>query len=259
MRGLLAQVLERQHKSCDVMPGVHEAAFDADEQVIAHAELPERERGLSSFEGRNARGFIFWRTAGNSAPEEAEHCLEVPKVVAKEFGESRRYSSKAKFEYDIEQLLCRAASSRALDRAAVRERCASDFRRLLREEGFPASVVDQTVDNACRNGIISDKRYAESFIAGKLRAGWGRVRIERVLAEKDIDPALCLEGYPEEYFGGLSEEDRARALLAKRSLPTKDPIKKFASFLVGRGFNAGTAFRVARQEVDARAEAQTMD
>lgn len=259
MRDLLAQVLERQHKSFDMMLEVHEAAFDAGEQVIARAELPEREGGLSSFGGHKAHGFIFWRIVEDGAPEEAEHCLEVPKVVAKEFGESRRYSSKAKFEYDIEQLLCQAASSRVFDRAAARERCASDLRKLLREEGFPASVVDQAVDNACRNGIISDKRYAESFIAGKLRAGWGRARIERALAEKDIDPALCLEGYPEEYFGGLSEDDRARALLAKRSLPTKDPVKKFASFLVGRGFNAGMAFRVARQEIDARAEVQTLD
>ena len=172
--------------------------------------------------------------------------------MAQAFGNEQDFPSLAALEAQVERLTSETAFARVVSQSSARERSAADVRKRLRGEGFSAAAANEAVARACELGIVSDARYAEAFVAAKLRAGWGRARIERALGENGVDPFACLEGYPDTFFAVDSETDRARELLSKRSLPAKNPVEKFARFLVGRGFDGATAFRVAREEVASR-------
>jgi len=70
----------------------------------------------------------------------------------------------------------------------ARERSRQEVAQKLLGEGYPRDVVDLVVEEAVATRILSDTRFAEAFVSSKLRAGWGRVRIERELStfEKQV-------------------------------------------------------------------------
>ena len=56
----------------------------------------------------------------------------------------------------------------------VRERSRKETRERLARSGFSEEEIQDGIDTALRVGLISDERYARSFIRGKVHAGWGR-------------------------------------------------------------------------------------
>lgn len=251
MRDLLAQLEERQgarHRG--------PAAVDSPQGngYIAWSDVPEQKSARSSFGARGPECHIVWASSEHydGSGDVFDDCIAVPRAVAKAFGGGRGFRSLDELNETIASLCADAAFDRVLSLCSARERSVADVRKRLQEEGYPPEAVGRALQRSVACGVVDDSRFAESYLASKLRCGWGRSRIERGLTENDIDPHLCLPDYPGAYFDADDEAERARELLAKRPLPVKNPVEKFARFLANRGFDLSTALRIAREEVDAR-------
>ncbi len=252
MRGLLAQLECRQkdRNRAAESPDAYDCVG-----YTAWADIPEKNPGQSSFEVGKGKGCrIVWVLSDRyeETADAFDDFIPVPHAVAKAFGKKRAFRSVDELHATIDALSTDAAFDRIASFCSARERSASDIKKRLLGEGFSSDVVSSALERAISCSVVSDGRFAESYVATKLRSGWGRARIERGLAESGVDPYLCLEDYPEAYFDTDNEAERARSLLAKRALPAKNPVEKFTRFLAGRGFELSTALRVAREEVDAR-------
>ncbi|AYF90452.1 recombination regulator RecX [Pseudomonas sp. JS3066] len=83
----------------------------------------------------------------------------------------------------------------AMDLLAQREHGRFELTRKLRQRGAPPELIDSALDRLTEEGLLSESRYLESFIASRARGGYGPQRIREELAQRglprsDIDLAL---------------------------------------------------------------------
>lgn len=134
-----------------------------------------------------------------------------------------------------------------------RDLTCDEARERLRREGYGPRSVDSAVERAVANRFIDDLRYADTFASQRKAMGWGRVRIERELARRGVRVA-DVEGWSEEHFDREDEAERARAVLARRRIPERNPFEKLVRFLVGRGFDYAVAKAAAAERIDGDGE-----
>lgn len=145
-------------------------------------------------------------------------------------------------------------SDRSLDAAlrkgqrllSVRERSSLELRERLTRNGFPEDVTDEAIERLSRSGLLSDSRFASSYIRGKLNLGWGEQRIAKELRGFGIDLyAQC--GYPNDYIDDCSEVDRAREVIEKTTIHSAHPRQAVYRRLLSKGYSTDIAYRVARE------------
>lgn len=95
-----------------------------------------------------------------------------------------------------------------MDLLARREHGRVELMRKLRKRGAPEALVEAALQRLAEEGLLSEARYLESFVAYKARAGYGPQRIreelgQRGLARGDIDQALRDSGI--DWFEQLRE------------------------------------------------------
>lgn len=194
---------------------------------------------------------LHWHTAPDiNGSAGLSGSIDVPSSVAKLFGKRERlFDSYDSFRSSLDQLQRTAAHARIQSLMQARERCSSTVRDRLISEGFSPEQSQESVYWAQRLGLIDDARFADSFINTKIRAGWGRARIERELASYDIDPYTLVPDYPDAFFDAEVEYARASRALVSKAVPARNPVEKLARFLVNRGFSYHVAFSAARERV----------
>ena len=79
---------------------------------------------------------------------------------------------------------------KALDLLARREHSCRELRDKLVRKGFPAPLAGHTVEALAAEDLISDTRYAESWLRHRRQKGYGPVRIRQELREKGVDPEI---------------------------------------------------------------------
>ena len=70
--------------------------------------------------------------------------------------------------------------------------------RKLRARGYADDTVAATLGALVAQGLLSNSRYAESFVHSRFQRGQGPLRIRAELRERGIDDGLidaCLEAY----------------------------------------------------------------
>lgn len=223
----------------------------AGDPVSAHACIAAR--GSSLARG-GAGSSIAWTCAGG-----AERARKVPTCVARKFGEGdRAFRDEGALLEEIDRCQREACWERVLSMVKARERSSQDVSDRLCDEGFPRQIAHEAADRALRCSLIDDARFGEVFVRSKIRAGWGRARIERALEQQGVT-ASTIPGYPGEFFSAEGEEDRAWSLLERRSVPERNPEQKLARYLVNKGFGMGLSMRLARRRVSQCAAEQTGD
>lgn len=134
--------------------------------------------------------------------------------------------------------------------ANVQERSCAQIRAKLRQKGYSESAINQSVDKACRLGIIDDTRFARFLVRCRINQGKGLPGIKRELLSNQIDPS-ALAGFPEDYYPNPdapeSEEQRALRLLARKPPRAKNQLAAAYRKLVQNGYSSDTASRAARQ------------
>jgi regulatory protein len=83
----------------------------------------------------------------------------------------------------------------AMDLLARREHSRVELQRKLRLRGAPAELITSALDRLAEQGLLSDARFLQCFVASRARGGHGPVRIREDLAQRglpreDIEQAL---------------------------------------------------------------------
>lgn len=145
---------------------------------------------------------------------------------------------------------CRSCARSRIERLIDRrEYSEQEVRRKLKDDGYSQKVIDECVGRACNAGLVSDARYADSFIRSKVYAGWGMSRISRELLQRGIDVEQ-VEGWPYEYLDPEDELERAVALAQTRSVSGTRAFEKLVRYLCARGYRTGVAVQAARRVLE---------
>jgi regulatory protein len=135
----------------------------------------------------------------------------------------------------------------AMDLLARREHGRVELTRKLRQRGAPQELIDGALDRLAEEGLLSESRYLETFVASRARAGYGPVRIreelaqrglprpsiEQALSEAEVDWGEQLrELWQRKFAGHFPEDMREKA--------------KQARFLAYRGFSQEQIGRLLR-------------
>lgn len=116
----------------------------------------------------------------------------------------------------------------------------------LNEYGFPKEVATSTVERAVHGGLISNERFMDAFVRGKIAAGWGMERIERELCRRGVDVSQY-SGWPYEYLDPEDELSRATDIAAHKRVREPNAFAKLVRFLMGRGFGYAVSVDAARK------------
>ena len=79
-----------------------------------------------------------------------------------------------------------SARRTALDLLARREHSLAELRGKLAAREFAQEEIDATLDRLAREGLASDERFAEAFIAAHVRKGQGPVRLRAELQRRGV-------------------------------------------------------------------------
>lgn len=126
----------------------------------------------------------------------------------------------------------------AMDLLARREHGRVELERKLRLRGASAELIEAVLDRLAEQGLLSDARFLQCFVASHARGGHGPVRIREDLAQRglpraDIEQALrevevdwaeqLHEVWQRKFAGQLPVDARERAkqgrFLAYRGYP----------------------------------------
>ena len=80
----------------------------------------------------------------------------------------------------------------ALDWLARREHSLAELRVKLEARNYSREEIDRTVGDLAREGLASDERFVESFVATRKRKGQGPVRIRTELERRGIAAELIV-------------------------------------------------------------------
>jgi regulatory protein len=125
----------------------------------------------------------------------------------------------------------------ALKLLARREHSGQELRRKLRAKGYAPGQVDAVTDALACEGLLSDERFVESYVQGRVRRGWGPLRIRAELGERGVEGEL-LNAYVDVNDGRWAEAVRT---VRARRFGTAEP-RDFRNrarqmrFLQTRGF-----------------------
>ena len=125
----------------------------------------------------------------------------------------------------------------ALVLLAGREYATAELRQKLRGQGHGPEAVEEVLRALTEDGLLSDGRFAESFVRSRVAKGYGPVRIGYELQQRAIDDALvleCLARYQSEWSSRVAAVRRKRfgTLLPKDA---RERARQFR-FLQYRGF-----------------------
>ncbi len=79
---------------------------------------------------------------------------------------------------------------RALDLLARREHAVAELTRKLIEKGFDEIFVHEALSALVDDGLLSDARYAESYVRSRMGKGFGPVRIREELRQRGVASVL---------------------------------------------------------------------
>ena len=128
--------------------------------------------------------------------------------------------------------------NKALDLLARREHSVAELRAKLAARHFDPDQIDQAIDALIQQDLVSDDRFAESFVVARIRKGQGPVKIRaeltrRGLAEELIDRHV---GHADIDWYRLARTVRDRKFGPSGAVEWRDKARQ-GRFLQQRGFS----------------------
>jgi regulatory protein len=126
---------------------------------------------------------------------------------------------------------------KAMDLLARREHSVAELRRKLLAKGYAQLAVDEQLRLLEQENLLSDQRFAESYVNFRSKKGFGPVRIRLELKEKGVNATL-IEEYLDnnDYWRNIAKEVREKRFGTTLPKDYKD-IAKQMRFLQYRGFS----------------------
>jgi regulatory protein len=123
-----------------------------------------------------------------------------------------------------------------MDLLARREHSHLELERKLEARGFAGELVAEVLESLEQDGLLSDARFAQSFIAARYAKGQGPIRIRRDLAERGVEPQSAWFDSEDFDWAGLARETRRRRFGSAAPADLKDKARQMR-FLEYRGFS----------------------
>lgn len=118
-----------------------------------------------------------------------------------------------------------AAKEKALRFLAMREHSRLELQVKLIQREFDVAIVRQALDELADGGFVSDRRFAESFIASRQRKSpEGRSVLEARLREHGIDRSVAQAALDQWFSQEGNEEEALRAALRKLERTAKHDV-----------------------------------
>lgn len=126
---------------------------------------------------------------------------------------------------------------------ARREYSVSEASRRLLRKGVSPDLVDALIDKFQSQGLISDKRYAESLVRRRASRGQGPLLVNAELFRHGVDGEVVQDAMKE--YEWLEIGMAAKTKRFGQGLPADgDEFNRQARFLAGRGFPMDVIFTV---------------
>ena len=82
------------------------------------------------------------------------------------------------------------ALKKAIDLLARREHSCQELSNKLSRKGFASSDIEAAIERLQHDGLLSDQRFAGSYVDYRARAGFGPLRIIIELKERGVDASM---------------------------------------------------------------------
>ncbi len=130
---------------------------------------------------------------------------------------------------------------------ARREYATRELRQRLLQRGFDEQIVDVVIVSLGEENLLSDERFAETWVHARMNRGDGPLKLRAALSERGIDQQLIARLVPEDY-DAWAEQMHA---LREQRFGTASPGNytewaRQARFLQRRGFPAEHIRRLLR-------------
>lgn len=130
-----------------------------------------------------------------------------------------------------------AARNQALRLLASREHSRRELERKLLARGYEAAILVGVLDTLTETGLLSDERMAEAYVAGRLRKGFGPLRLRQELRERGLDEDLIgpvIDLSPSDWLELMSRV--AARKFGPSPVTDRKELARRARFLEYRGF-----------------------
>jgi len=138
--------------------------------------------------------------------------------------------------------------NKAMNLLALREHSCAELSRKLAARDYSPEEIEATVTALVADGLLSDERFAEAYIAARMRVGRGPVRIRGELKQRGVDADaihLHLDDASLDWCS-LAREVRSRKFGEAQPKEYKEKARQMR-FLEYRGFT-GEQIRIALDE-----------
>ncbi len=129
----------------------------------------------------------------------------------------------------------RLAAMRLLTR---REHSCQELKQKLQHKGFDAALVEKVTDQLQQEGLLSDARFAESYLRSRFNKGYGPIRIQQELKQRgageEIISATVIEDDPDWFELARRVREKRFGKALPGSLPERMKQQRFLQY---RGFN----------------------
>ncbi|WP_307816382.1 regulatory protein RecX [Nocardioides limicola] len=140
-----------------------------------------------------------------------------------------------------------------LDQLTGQARSRKELADKLAGRGVPDEIATRLLDRFTEVGLVDDAAFARAWVESRQRSrGLARRALAAELRRKGIDEDLARDALDE--VSPDAEFDTARALVrgrlrTVRGLPAEKATRRLVGMLARKGYPAGTAFRVVREEL----------
>lgn len=144
------------------------------------------------------------------------------------------------------------ADSRAVRQAAERllarrEYATRELRQRMLGRGFDAAVVDEVLTALGEENLLSDERFAETWVHTRRLRGDGPLKLRAALSERGVEPDIISRMVPEAFEAWIEAMQSARESRFGTAMPRNyTEWARQARFLQRRGFPAEYIRRLLR-------------
>lgn len=141
-----------------------------------------------------------------------------------------------------------------LELLAFRPRTAQELAVALARKGVPDGAATEVLTRFAEVGIVDDALFASMWVTSRHRGrGLAGRALSQELRRKGVDDELVQEALAEldpEQEAATARDLVQRKLGATRGLPTEARVRRLAGMLARKGYGAGLAFRIVKEELE---------
>ncbi|MDM8569114.1 regulatory protein RecX [Thiotrichales bacterium HSG1] len=127
----------------------------------------------------------------------------------------------------------------AMDYLARREHASLELKNKLLRKGFMEDIIDEVLYKLTIDKLLSDERFAESYIRYRTKKGFGPIKIKQELQQRGINSELTSEqlGNNDDFW--VTQVRHAHTKKFRSNLPQNNKeLAKQMLFLQNRGFTS---------------------